>query len=84
MTLVTPELRPQAYAFVQLSYNMLGYMPAPYLYGLIVQATQTPDKPSHWGMVFTFSMNIPAALLVTYSYYCKFMKGESHEKSLIE
>lgn len=73
---------------VQLAYNLLGYMPAPYLYGLVVQLTETPDYQSRYGMVLTFWIQIPACFFVTYSYYCKVAAdqtcGQEEKQALIE
>lgn len=88
MTLVSSELRPQAFALVQFSYNLFGFMPAPYLYGLVVKATETPEQPSRYGMVLTFWIQIPACLLCSYSYYkkCKAEKAKSqkYKQALID
>jgi len=55
-------------------------MPAPYLYGLVVAATETESTPSRYGMVLTFWIQIPACLFVTLSYYTKLMKEQSLEE----
>ena len=64
MTLVTAEQRPQAYAMVALCYNLIGYMPAPYLYGLVLEAAPVPEK-SKYGMILTFWIQIPACIFCT-------------------
>lgn len=88
MTLIPAELRPQSYALVQFSYNLFGFMPAPYLYGLVVKATETPEQPSRYGMVLTFWIQIPACLFCTYSCYVKSQaekrKEQKHKQALIE
>ena len=40
---VTPALRPKANALAAFFYNMLGYLPAPYIYGLVAQATSPKE-----------------------------------------
>jgi hypothetical protein len=69
LSLVDPEIRPQATALSNIMYNAIGYFPAPFVYGLIQQ--NTGGKLSKWGMIFTMSMLIPTALLMACSMYYK-------------
>lgn len=69
LSLVEPEIRPQATAISNIMYNAIGYFPAPFIYGLIQQ--NTGGKLSKWGMIFTMSMLIPMALLMAASMYYK-------------
>ena len=48
LTKVEPEMRPRANSLANLSYNLLGYFPAPSVYGLAVYLHGKPN--SGWGM----------------------------------
>jgi len=50
-------------------YSLLGYFPAPFIYGLICE--NTGGKTSKWGMVFTFSISIPSWLFLALALYYK-------------
>ena len=49
LTKVEPELRASANSFANFLYNLLGFFPAPFLYGLANELSDTPKK-SRWGM----------------------------------
>lgn len=66
---IEPELRPPAYALANFLYNFLGYLPAPYIYGLVSE--MTGGKTSRWGMVVTMFINIPVALSIALAIYYK-------------
>ena len=53
---VEPEMRPKANALSNLSYNLLGYFPAPIVYGLANSIEGT--KKSRWGMVILMYITI--------------------------
>jgi len=53
---VEPEMRPRANALSNLSYNLLGYFPAPIVYGLANSLQGT--KKSKWGMIILMYMTI--------------------------
>jgi len=52
-----------------LSYNLLGYLPGPFIYGTICE--YTGGKDSRWGIIFTMAMNIPIILFVGLSLFYK-------------
>lgn len=74
---VAPSLRPKANALAAFFFNVLGYLPAPYIYGLVAQATTSSElvdgKPvySRWGLVVTLSMTVPAAMFLGVAMICK-------------
>lgn len=53
---VEPELRPQANSLSNLSYNLLGYLPAPTIYGFAQNMTE--GKKSRYGVAILFYMTI--------------------------
>jgi MFS family permease len=69
LSTVEPELRPKANALANISYNLLGFLPAPYIYGLITD--QTGGKYSRWGLMFTAFMNVPIFLCLIFAWYFK-------------
>lgn len=48
LTKIEPEMRPRAQSIANLSYNLLGYFPAPSVYGFAVFLQGKPN--SSWGM----------------------------------
>ena len=66
---VEPEMRANANAVANLSYNLFGYLPAPFVYGLITSYTGGED--SNVGLIVTFSQNIPVVILITGALYYK-------------
>jgi MFS family permease len=52
---VEPHHRTQANGLANLSYNLFGYLPAPYVYGIVCELTG--GKESRWGLIATFAMN---------------------------
>ena len=69
LSVVEPELRPQANALSNMMYNMLGYSPAPFVYGWIQKATG--GETSKWAMVFNLAGTIPAFLYLCLAVYYK-------------
>jgi len=57
---VKPSLRTAANSLANLSYNLLGYLPAPFLYGFSVTATGIP----RFGMGLIMFTTIPACFLM--------------------
>lgn len=55
-----------ANSFANFFYNSLGYLPAPYLYGMIVSVTAKYDENGHnisrWGMVVVMYSSIIGVL----------------------
>ena len=49
LTKVEPEMRATANSFANFMYNLLGFFPAPFIYGLANELSDTP-KTSRWGM----------------------------------
>lgn len=68
LSTVEPELRPKANALAYFCYNLLGFLPGPYIYGLVTDATG--GKTSRWGLVATGAINVPLAfcLLMAWVY----------------
>lgn len=46
---VPPKLRPMANSVANFSYNLLGYLPAPIMYGFFYELGETPHN--HWGFL---------------------------------
>jgi len=59
---VEPEMRPKANALSNLSYNLLGYFPAPILYGLANSVEGT--KKSRWGMCILMYITVFMELFI--------------------
>ena len=57
LTTVEPELRPKANALAYFVYNLLGFLPGPYIYGIVTDLTG--GKESRWGLFAGFMINIP-------------------------
>lgn len=62
---VEPELRPMANSFSYMVYNLLGYFPAPILYGIANSSNGADKLSSRYGM----KLLMYAQLLVTLFYY---------------
>lgn len=69
LEVIEPELRPPAYAIANFIYNLLGYLPAPGIYGLVCD--YTGGKSSRWGLIFTMLINFPAVLFIGLSIHYK-------------
>lgn len=61
-----PELRPNANAFASFTYNLLGFLPAPFIYGCICSVSG--GKTSKWGMSITMNFNIVALIFLIFAY----------------
>ena len=59
---VEPYLRSKANALANISYNLLGYFPAPFIYGIICE--HTGGEKSRWGLTITFILNIFPLILL--------------------
>jgi len=59
---VEGELKSKANAVANISYNLLGYFPAPFLYGLICE--RTGGQTSRGGLIFNSFMNVPSFVLL--------------------
>ena len=57
LSTVEPELRPKANALAYFIYNILGFFPGPYIYGIVTDFTG--GKNSRWGLFAAFLINIP-------------------------
>jgi len=84
---VQPHQKTFANSMAYLLYNLLGYLPAPFLYGLI--STLTGGAKSKWGMVFIFYsvVFVPITAIIGYSYKLKRFAVEhapSSENSITE
>jgi len=62
ITSVEPNLKTTANAIANFSYYLIGYFPAPFIYGHICE--NTGGEKSRWGLFVTFLMHIPALLLL--------------------
>ena len=60
---VEPELKSKANAIANLSYYVLGYFPAPVIYGCICDLSG--GKTSRWGFICTFNLNWITLILMT-------------------
>lgn len=49
LTKVEPEMRATANSFANFMYNLLGFFPSPFIYGLAIELSGQP-KTSHWGI----------------------------------
>lgn len=63
LTKVEPELRATANSFANFMYNLLGFFPAPFVYGLANQLSSDP-KTSRWGMTVVWIACCLVALFV--------------------
>jgi len=59
---VDPEHKTAAISIANFAYNMFGYLPAPYIYGLVCELTG--GKRSRWGLIQNFSMNLFSCLFI--------------------
>jgi len=66
---VEPHLKSKANALANLSYNLIGYFPAPFIYGAICE--RTGGEKSRWGLSFTFLMNAPPFILLALTTFRK-------------
>lgn len=75
---VPPSVKTTANSFANFVYNLLGYLPAPYVYGLVYDSTG--GGKSIWGM---FSLQC-AGVLAVFIMLCLLIKqkrDEAHLKS---
>lgn len=49
LTKVEPEVRATANSFANFMYNLLGFFPSPFIYGLAIELSGSPET-SHWGI----------------------------------
>jgi MFS family permease len=47
---VPPSMRTLANSIANLTYNLIGYLPAPFIYGLVYERTGGEDEESRWGL----------------------------------
>lgn len=69
LSVVEPELRPQANALANMMYNMFGYCPAPFVYGWVQK--MTGGETSKWAMVMNFSLSVPCTFFLICALYYK-------------
>lgn len=72
---VKPHERTIANSLANLSYNLFGYLPAPFVYGFI--CTLTGGNQSHYGMIFLMFMTVPASIFLLMAY----IKGNEYEST---
>ena len=70
LSTVKEEQRPQANSFANLSYNLLGYFPAPALYGLVDNLSGLP-KP-RYGATMIMYMTVVSFTLIVAAYIAIF------------
>ena len=68
-----PSLRTLANSIANLVYNLFGYLPAPFIYGLVYDMTGGEDKKSRWGIVAIESASILSSALLISAYVIKSM-----------
>lgn len=66
---VQPHQKTFANSFAFLIYNFLGYLPAPFAYGLVTELTG--GAKSKWGMVFILYCVLFVPLFAGLGYYFK-------------
>ena len=69
LSVVEPENRPQANSLANTMYNLLGFFPAPFIYGFISE--YTGGSTSKWGMISTMLVAPPASCFVMLAFYYK-------------
>lgn len=62
LSCVEPDMRPQANSIAQVFYNIVGYLPAPILYGMV--NTMTGGNESRNGMFMLMGTSVPVAFLL--------------------
>lgn len=79
---VEPHLRASANSMANFSYNLLGYLPAPALYGAVCSITG--GKYSKWGMILLMYMTIPCFFFLCAAYFFanRYEKKKAAEKAL--
>ena len=70
LSTVTMEQRAAANGIANFTYNILGYFPAPAIYGLVDNLSGQP-KP-RVGMIVTMYMTLFATFFIVYSYFVSF------------
>jgi len=75
---VTQDHKAAANSIANFIYNMLGYLPAPYLYGVISE--KTGGKTSKWGMIVTFLVNILTCVFIGLAILSKDEKEEKDDE----
>ena len=69
LSVVEPENRPMANSLANTMYNLLGFFPAPFVYGWICD--NTGGSLSKWGMIVSLAMGIPSSLFLMASFVYK-------------
>ena len=69
LRMVEPHQRPKANAIANCMYNVLGFFPAPLIYGMIQNSTG--GEKSKWAMVSNLFLTLPAVLYLMAALYCK-------------
>lgn len=63
---VRPNERTIANSLANLSYNLFGYLPSPFVYGFV--CTLTGGNQSHYGMALLMFMTIPACTCMVFAF----------------
>ena len=79
---VKPEQRAKANSLANFTYNLLGYAPAPTIYGLVMDLTG--GKESRWGMVFTFYWGLWAFIFACCVYYLVSKKQGDRDQAQVQ
>ena len=74
LTTVKADLRPQANSLANLSYNLLGYLPSPAIYGTL--CNMTGGRKSRWGMMMLMDTTVLAWVFLVFAYLTMEVKTE--------
>lgn len=64
---VPQKVRSLGNAVAQFSFNLLGYLPSPILYGWVTSLD--PHKPSRWGMILTSFWSLWGLIFLFYAFF---------------
>ena len=76
LSVVKPTEKTVANSVASLAFNILGYLPAPFIYGVVVQLTG--GTKSRYGMAFIMFMSLPGLLFCIIARF--FLKGKFEDK----
>lgn len=79
---VENELRPAANSFANFCYYLIGWLPAPTIYGAV--CSLTGGKKSRWGMIVLMYTTIPAVFTLTIASLTRKRKKSRSRDNLLE
>lgn len=79
LTLVEPHERTVANSLANLSYNLFGYLPSPFLYGFIYEITG--GNTSRWGLIVLMFSAILSFFFVCAASFFRKVKATDVEES---